>query len=171
LVNDETENTFRSRVNECIKEAKQHLSVKSGLDLQGFNLKKLRVCNLEELFCEHPSSNNLNVLHFAAAQGDIRLLEQVVAFGAAIDYPVKEPDGAFSGESAPLGATALVLALACIAMISSAPDFATRGMMTPQLNKMLQGNLECAICQTWCELQCQIDHTCLQQHDNCIHVS
>lgn len=142
---EETENSFRPRVNECIKEAKQHLSVKSSLDLRGFNLKKLRVCNLDEMFCEHPSFNNLNILHFASAQGDIRLLEQVVAFGAAIDYPVKESDGAFSGESAPLGATALVLALACIAMISSAPGFATRGMMTPQLNKVLQGNLECAI--------------------------
>ena len=82
---EETENSFRPRVNECIKEAKQHLSVKSSLDLRGFNLKKLRVCNLDEMFCEHPSFNNLNILHFASAQGDIRLLEQVVAFGAAID--------------------------------------------------------------------------------------
>ena len=26
-------------------------------------------------------------------------------------------------------------------------------------------------CQTWCELQCQIGRTCLQQYDDCIHVS
>ena len=85
----EVEEAFRPRVNAWIKEAKQHLNVKSDLDdqsRQGFNFKNLRNCVLEEILCEHPSFNNLNALHFAAAQGDIRLLEQVVAFvGAAID--------------------------------------------------------------------------------------
>ena len=55
-----------------------------------FNKKTLRDIDLANVLTHQPEYLNLNVLQFAAVTGDIRLLEKIVAYGAAIDSPVKE---------------------------------------------------------------------------------
>jgi hypothetical protein len=60
---------------------------------------------------------NLNRLYYAVSTGDVTLMEEDVARGAAIDFPVgdeNEPD--LSPIPAPPGSTALLLACAMLAM-------------------------------------------------------
>jgi hypothetical protein len=66
----------------------------------------------------HISLNNclftkLNILHYAATTGDITLMEEVVALGAALDFPIG--DANTPDIPAPPGSTALLLACAMLA--------------------------------------------------------
>jgi hypothetical protein len=60
---------------------------------------------------------NLNILQYAVVYGDVALMEEVVARGAALDFPVSDaiaPD--VPPSPAPPGSTALLLACAFLAM-------------------------------------------------------
>jgi MYND finger len=64
---------------------------------------------------------NSNLLHHAALVGDVRLMEALVAAGAAIDYPFLEgrgPHGVDFSVVAPTDATALVVACATLALVA-----------------------------------------------------
>jgi hypothetical protein len=65
------------------------------------------------------SFTNLNILQYAIVTGDVALVEEVVALGAAIDFPVPDenpPDIPAAPAPAPAGSTALLLACAALAM-------------------------------------------------------
>jgi hypothetical protein len=104
---------------------------------------------MDTFTCVHTTFNNFNILHYAAYQGDIRLLEKAIALGAAIDCPVDEPkeECAQQGEEAPRGATALLLACASLAMYSMMPREHRRMIFQeqPRIADMIRGNLECAV--------------------------
>ena len=107
------------------KEAKDTISAESRFDEIGIHGQdRIRVSNIDMISCLNESFNNLNILHCAAFQGDIRSLEEAVALGAAIDYPVGEPakDSYEGKEEAPRGTTALLLACSILAMYGAMPQ-------------------------------------------------
>jgi hypothetical protein len=77
------------------KEAKDNLSIKTQWNEQseGYGLedRRLRLLNMDTFSYVHTTFNTFNMLHCAAYQVDIRLLEKAIALGAAIDYSVGEP--------------------------------------------------------------------------------
>jgi hypothetical protein len=75
---------------------------------------------------------NLNILHYAVVNGDVTLVEEVVATGAALDFPVGDENVPGTPPSpAPPGSTALLLACAMLAMYGTMerrnPNFRRRG--------------------------------------------
>lgn len=97
---------------------------------------------IEQTLCEHVTFGNLNILHYACMVGDVHLLEDAVAAGAAIDFPVLEENNA-GPYPAPPGTTALLLLVSSLAAYALLGN--TSGLITPQLKRVLQGNEECAI--------------------------
>ncbi|KAL7525329.1 hypothetical protein ACHAXR_000956, partial [Thalassiosira sp. AJA248-18] len=69
--------------------------------------------SLDSMSIPHPTYSNLNALQYAAFNGDIHLLEQLVARGAALDYTYElflDP----RKEKTPPGNTALLMAVVSI---------------------------------------------------------
>jgi hypothetical protein len=61
---------------------------------------------------------NLNILQYAVVTGDVALMEEIVALGAALDLPVKDKNAqGVPPLPAPPGSTALLLACALLAMV------------------------------------------------------
>ncbi|CAB9506658.1 expressed unknown protein [Seminavis robusta] len=87
--------------------------------------------------------------------GDVPLLEDLVALGAAIDAPVLENanDTASDIGSAPAGTTALCLLCAMLAVDAQTMKNATTGR-SAKLKQALKGNLECAIILVKCGADC-----------------
>eukprot|EP00592_Proboscia_alata_P015056 CAMPEP_0194397860 /NCGR_PEP_ID=MMETSP0174-20130528/125780_1 /TAXON_ID=216777 /ORGANISM="Proboscia alata, Strain PI-D3" /LENGTH=545 /DNA_ID=CAMNT_0039194087 /DNA_START=140 /DNA_END=1774 /DNA_ORIENTATION=- len=113
--------------------------------------KKLRQLNIDDSKVDHQSFNNLNVIQYAAYQGDLCLLEKAVSYGAAIDYPVLDHHAADSNErndgeteAAPPGTTALLLACMVLALYSGR-ILRKELEKDKKLAQQLKGNLECAI--------------------------
>eukprot|EP00978_Attheya_sp_CCMP212_P023981 scaffold74636_cov67-Attheya_sp.AAC.4 len=136
------------------KEANANLSIKTHWNEQhkgGYGLEESRLLRLSmnTFTGAHGTFNNLNLLHFAAYQGDIRLLEKAIALGAAIDYPVGEPkeECGREGEEAPRGATALLLACTSLALYGAIPQERMRMIFReqPAVADRLRGNLVCAV--------------------------
>eukprot|EP00978_Attheya_sp_CCMP212_P021343 scaffold62177_cov53-Attheya_sp.AAC.1 len=145
---------YRQQLTAWHKEAKDNLSIKTqwnelreGYSLEESRLRRLNMDTFTGTGTETQATfNNLNILHYAAFQGDIRLLEKAIALGAAIDYPVGEPkeECAREGEEAPRGTTALLLACVCLALHGAVPQ-EHRRMLPPEPADQLRGNLECAV--------------------------
>lgn len=87
--------------------------------------------------------SNLNVLQFAAWQRDVHLLEEAVARGAAIDYPVLDAHVGQGTAPAPRGTTPLLLACTILAAESHIPKRVKA--QHPQLELNYQKYVECAI--------------------------
>jgi hypothetical protein len=96
------------------------------------------------IFFEGSGYTNLNVLQTAALQGDLPFLEDLVALGCAIDFPgLKDHADGETPRPAPIGATALVLLCANLALY-----FCSGIMPSSDIAKsrtLLDGQLECAI--------------------------
>ena len=90
-----------------------------------FNKKTLRDIDLANVLTHQPEYPNLNVLQFAAVTGDIRLLEKIVAYGAAIDSPVKESRKRIISGASWHNSSLLVLCTACHGQ-NHAPSFKKR---------------------------------------------
>jgi len=103
--------------------------------------------SIDESIFDNQYFNNLNLLQFAAIEGDVRLLEKVVALGAAIDFPPPPPpqqenDNFTTGHLqgvAPPSCSALLLACASLIMNS---ELVADKLKAPEA---LNGNLECAV--------------------------
>jgi hypothetical protein len=99
---------------------------------------------------------NLNILQHAVMNGDIALMEEVVALGAALDFPVqnKNPPGV-PPSPAPPGSTALLLACAFLAMVGEMerrhPNYYRR-----QNFDTIDRNCECAIQLVHLGANCQV---------------
>jgi MYND finger len=90
---------------------------------------------------------NSNLFHHAALVGDVRLMEALVAAGAAIDYPFLEERGAHGlnfSVVAPTDATALVVACTTLAL---AAELGSRGGTPPPraAQKQKEQMAECAM--------------------------
>jgi hypothetical protein len=102
---------------------------------------------------------NLNVLQYAVVTGDVALMEEVVALGAALDFPVGNIDELdVPPVSAPPGSTALLLACALLAMYGElerrTPNFrrdAPAGVLDD-----IERNCECAIQLVHLGANCQV---------------
>jgi hypothetical protein len=69
------------------------------------------------LFFEYHPFTNLNILQYAVVDGDVTLMEEVVALGAVLDFPVSDKNASeMPPLPAPPGSTALLLACAMLAM-------------------------------------------------------
>jgi hypothetical protein len=75
-------------------------------------------CDVLTLSSKAVPFTNLNILHYAVLTGDVTLTEELVALGAALDFPVTDsnPPG-IPPAPAPPGSTALLLACALLAMV------------------------------------------------------
>jgi hypothetical protein len=104
-------------------------------------------CDVFYVSSASTSFTNLNILQYAVVTGDVTLVEEVVALGAALDFPVPDEDGQDTAAPAPAGSTALLLACAALAMYSDmerrAPNF--RRVTPAQVFETIDRNCECAI--------------------------
>eukprot|EP00554_Chaetoceros_debilis_P014098 CAMPEP_0194111774 /NCGR_PEP_ID=MMETSP0150-20130528/10702_1 /TAXON_ID=122233 /ORGANISM="Chaetoceros debilis, Strain MM31A-1" /LENGTH=595 /DNA_ID=CAMNT_0038801295 /DNA_START=124 /DNA_END=1908 /DNA_ORIENTATION=+ len=146
----------QAQMAEYLKQAERHLAIKTELsdDPSGRFTPQQMILELDKTNCDHPTYNNLNVIQYAAIQGDIRLLEKAIAMGAAIDYPVVEfrpnsSDPVQGEEAAPIGATALVMACAVIAMYTGImPRNVRDNSLTDELRDLrliVEGCMKCAL--------------------------
>jgi hypothetical protein len=102
---------------------------------------------------------NLNILHYAVLTGDITLMEEVVALGAALDFPVRDTNvEGIPPVPAPPRSTALVLACALLAMYGDLErlDPNLRRVMPAKVFDELDGICECAIQLVYLGADCQI---------------
>ena len=141
---------YKKTLSEWMKDAQCYLSLDTQLNDPdyGFTEENLREHNIDTWLVEHGTYNNLNLLHFAAEIGDIRLLEKAIALGAAIDMPVGETTGVgFRGVPAPYGSTALLLCLSNLALYGQTPRISCGEILAEQLGlvKALKGISECAL--------------------------
>jgi hypothetical protein len=102
---------------------------------------------------------NLNIIQFAATIGDVTLIEEVVALGAALDFPVLDENAPDVPPSpAPPGSTALLLACASLAMYGDKmhrfPNM--RRMMPAGLLDSIDAGCECAIRLVYLGANCQV---------------
>lgn len=104
--------------------------------------------DVDTIRARHKTFSNLNILQLAAVSGDVCLVEDLVALGAALDYPVldvgqDEEHGEANGFHAPPGTTALLLACTVVAMHALSRD--QPGLSNNELSLMGDGCLQCAI--------------------------
>jgi hypothetical protein len=102
---------------------------------------------------------NLNILQFAVVIGDVTLMEEVVALGAALDFPVWDENASGIPPSpAPPGSTALLLACTMLAMMERGnPNVRRRGMdMTAEVYDTIDRICECAIRLVRLGANCQV---------------
>lgn len=97
---------------------------------------------------QQQSFSNLNSLQWAVMQGDIRMMEKVVALGAALDYPpmnLNHPIG--GGEPAPPDCSALLIACSSLALNATIRKLPVGRMMQfdNNINSCMEGILECAL--------------------------
>jgi hypothetical protein len=100
---------------EYVEKCKEQREVKLHRD----TIQRLRVyCEILVVHSMDTEFTNLHLLHYAVVTGDVTLMEEVVARGAALDYPVSEDDAPdIPPLRAPHGSTALLLACAWLAML------------------------------------------------------
>jgi hypothetical protein len=114
-----------------------------------------------EVFCFYWDGvpyTNLNALHYAVAIGDVPLMEELVARGAALDFPVMAANApGVPPLPAPPGSTALLLACAFLAIVGDKertnPNH--RRMPTEVLDD-LDRKCECAIQLVYLGASCQV---------------
>jgi len=78
--------------------------------------------NLDKLMCEHSSYNNLNYIQYTADMCDICLLEKIVVFRVAINYPVNKSKDKLESEEIAYSATVLLIACSTLTMCSQIPS-------------------------------------------------
>jgi hypothetical protein len=146
-------------VNEYVKKSKEQKEIKVDRN----SVQEMRQpgvdCDVFYLSSNSTSYTNLNILQYAVVTGDITLLEEVVALGAALDFPVSDdnpPD--IPPLPAPPGSTALLLACAVLAMYGEMerrdPNF--RRVMPAQVFDTIDRNCECAIRLVHLGANCQV---------------
>jgi hypothetical protein len=155
----------------------EYVSMSQELHKESFlereTLKELRKpgVNHDLQLLSSPSTvyTNLNMLQYAAVTGDIPLLEETVALGAALDFPVLDrnnhdntnpnPGGnqTFTAP-APLGSTALVLACAAVAMIGEMEprDPIIRTIVPAEVFVTIDRTCECAIRLVYLGADCTV---------------
>jgi hypothetical protein len=111
---------LRAQLVECQKQADVELSIPSDVDTDQYK-EMPETFNHNKSLGSHDIFSNLNDLQFATMNGDVRLLEDLVASGVALDYPVLDYCSSYDSdfpdaEPAPKGSTALVLCCAHLAM-------------------------------------------------------
>ena len=95
--------------------------------------------------CDHQTYSNLNLLQYAAAEGDIQLLEKVMALGAALDFCKDNKASDYASTNAqpkPPGSTALLLAV--VGLVSARKMLQVQPNI-PQMQETYDGLLEVAI--------------------------
>jgi hypothetical protein len=120
--------------------------------------------------------SNLNILHYTVVTGDITLMEEVVALGAALDFPVWDRNAPGVPPSpAPPGSTALLLACAFLAMYGDKmhrdPNF--RSTVPAEFLDSIDRKCECAIrlvhlganCEAKLQIPTQRPNAPFNQHD------
>jgi hypothetical protein len=117
-------------------------------------------CDVLNFSGESTSFTNNNILQYAVATGDVALMEEVVALGAALDFPVDDysnPPG-IPPAPAPPGSTALLLACAIVAMygVMERRDPNFRRVMPAQLFDTVDRTCECAIRLVYLGANCQV---------------
>jgi hypothetical protein len=89
---------------------------------------------------------NLNILHYAVSTGDVTLMEEVVALGAALDFPVSDEHTAdIPPLPAPPGTTALLLACAFLAAHGEKERRDPNVRVTVPIRDAIDQVCECAI--------------------------
>mmetsp|Transcript_23173 Transcript_23173/g.33234 ORF Transcript_23173/g.33234 Transcript_23173/m.33234 type:complete len:565 (-) Transcript_23173:257-1951(-) len=135
------------------KDAENVLLIRSRADSysQKIQLKKLikEDCNLDKVICPHEIFKNSNLLQNAALEGDIRFMEQIVAAGAAIDYPFLKSSQCGQPIVAPTDSTALVMICAVLALYGKLDSKIFKDFMSNELRRVLQGQLDCAVQLVW----------------------
>mmetsp|Transcript_23170 Transcript_23170/g.33226 ORF Transcript_23170/g.33226 Transcript_23170/m.33226 type:complete len:555 (-) Transcript_23170:286-1950(-) len=135
------------------KDAENVLLIRSRADSysQKIQLKKLikEDCNLDKVICPHTTFKNSNILQTAALEGDIRFMEQIVAAGAAIDYPFLKSSQCGQPIVAPTDSTALVMICAVLALYGKLDSKIFKDFMSNELRRVLQGQLDCAVQLVW----------------------
>jgi hypothetical protein len=102
------------------------------------------------------SFTNLNILQYAVVTGDVTLMEEVVALGAALDLPVKDESApGVPLVSAPPGSTALLLACALLAMHGELERHYQNSYRSQNFDTIDQ-NCECAIQLVHLGANCQV---------------
>jgi hypothetical protein len=144
---------LRAQLIECQKQADAELSIPSNVDTDNYKAIRGKGGNsLNDCAAPHQFFSNLNFLQNATMNGDVRLLEDLVAHGVALDYPVLNSStyhNSPNAQAAPKGSTALVL---CCATLSMEARLATRGKR-PRISGdeqqeregTVSGMVECAI--------------------------
>jgi hypothetical protein len=144
---------LRAQFVECQKQADKELSIPSKVDCDTFLKAAMSEgAGLDISPTTHELFSNLNLLQFATLTGDVRLLEDLVAYGLALDYPVlhfSSNDCHFPhAEPAPKCSTALVL---CCASLLAMRHGAIRDFVGPKLadnkkqDERISRTVECAI--------------------------
>jgi hypothetical protein len=141
---------LRAQLIECQKQSDAELSIPSDVDTDVYKAIP-EGCDLNDCVTPHPIFSNLNFLQCATMNGDVRLLEDLVAYGVAIDYPISNSSTTTlispGAEAAPKGSTALVL---CCAHLAAMAWLAKRehGPRTPddeRQDEVTSRMVECAI--------------------------
>jgi hypothetical protein len=114
-------------------------------------------CDSFYLFSDDCPFTNLNILQYAAVTGDVALIEEVVALGAALDFPVNDKENApnHPPSPAPPGSTALLLACAFLAMYGEMGRRSRTPVPAENL-EFLDRNCECAIRLVHLGANCQV---------------
>eukprot|EP00545_Synedropsis_sp_CCMP1620_P000516 CAMPEP_0119003394 /NCGR_PEP_ID=MMETSP1176-20130426/533_1 /TAXON_ID=265551 /ORGANISM="Synedropsis recta cf, Strain CCMP1620" /LENGTH=560 /DNA_ID=CAMNT_0006954993 /DNA_START=208 /DNA_END=1887 /DNA_ORIENTATION=+ len=128
------------------RQAKRELAVKSEIDVRSTKELFQRCLSVEDdlnldlLQCKHTSYKNSNYLQYSCLAGDVRLMEAIVAHGAAIDFPFLDHTPEIV---APTSWTALVPLCGTIAMYGQLGRAA--GPQPTELKRVLDGQLDCAV--------------------------
>jgi hypothetical protein len=145
---------------EHVEKCKEQYEIRVGCE----TLQQLRRPNLDydifTIVSKATIFTNLNILQYAVVMGDVTVTEEVVARGAALDFPVSEinaPDIPVPAP-APPGSTALLLACASLALYGemeqrhpSLRTFAPAGLF-----ETLDRSCECAIRLVYLGANCQV---------------
>jgi hypothetical protein len=136
---------LRAQLIECQKQADVELSIPSDVDTDQYKEIPEDI-NHNTSLVYHDIFSNLNYLQYATMNGDVRLLEDLVASGVALDYPVlnySSYDSDFpDAELAPKGSTALVL---CCAYLAMETWLTKRGHRPKEQDEQTSIMVECAI--------------------------
>jgi hypothetical protein len=130
------------------------------LELQKYMREPGANCDLLYFSSNECPFTNLNILQYAASNGDVPLMEEVIALGAALDSPVSDehqyPD--VPPISAPPGSTALLLACAFLGMYGEmerrTPIF--RRTVPAEVLDTIDQNCQCAIRLVYLGANCQV---------------
>lgn len=138
---------IKKKLKDYAKKSESELAVKSEVDSRVVK-RFLRdvmndTANIDRSIEPHPSFKNTNLLQSSALHGDIRVVEALVAHGAAIDH------GFMSSPPVvvPTTNTALSLLCACLAVAGSAEgamEEFPEGAMRQRMREETAGHLECA---------------------------
>jgi hypothetical protein len=116
-------------------------------------------CNNFNISTNRTPFTNLKILHYAVVTGDVALMEEVIARGAPLDFPVSDKNTlGIPPVPAPPGSTALLLACAFLAMVGEKMhrDPNSRRTVPAEILDMLDRNCECAIRLVYLGADCQV---------------